>query len=143
MLTDITQTGGMAVLERMLQFAGARQKLISHNLANLSTPGFRPVDVSVSGFQAQLAEAVEQRRSGEAPACELPLESSGEVDVERDGLVLRPRPIGENILFHDGNDRDLERLMQDLAENYSTYRLAAELMRNRVGLVNTAIRERL
>jgi flagellar basal-body rod protein FlgB len=140
-LAGMTGSSGLSVLERMLQFGGERQRLIAHNIANISTPGFRPVDVSVEDFQAQLAEAVDRRRaSGEA---ELPLSDTREVEAEPDRLILRPVPIGENILFHDGNDRSLERLMQDLSENLAAYRFAAEMMRTRLGLINTAIRERL
>jgi flagellar basal-body rod protein FlgB len=143
MIGDMTNSGSVAVLERMLQFAGARQKLITHNIANLSTPGFRPVDVSTDRFQAQLADAVERRREGEPLSGGLVMESTNEVEVDSQGITLTPRPIGENLLFHDGNDRSLERLMQDLTENFTTFRFAAEMMRNRMALINTAIRERL
>ncbi len=124
-----------------MQFAGARQRLIASNLANISTPGFRPMDVSVSGFQAQLADAVDRRR-GQGGG-DLHLENTQEVKANADRMNLSPSPIGDNLLFHDGNDRSLERLMQDLTENFTSYRVAAELMRGRVALLNIAIRERL
>ena len=56
---------------------------------------------------------------------------------------IEGEPIGANLLFHDGNDRDLERTMQDLVENFMSFRLATELLRSRFELINTAIRERI
>ena len=127
MIDGVLNADALPVLERLARFAGARHRLIAHNIANLDTPGYRPVDLSVSDFQKQLAEFVADRRAGREPQ---PIE-------------LEPEPKGDNILFHDGNDRDLERTMQDLVENFLTFRMANELMRSRFELINTAIRERI
>jgi hypothetical protein len=51
--------------------------------------------------------------------------------------------VGENILFHDGNDRNPERIMQSLVENFITFRTAADLLKSRFNLINTAISERV
>lgn len=142
MIDGVTTSGALPVLERMMQFAGARHRLISNNLANLSTPGFRPEDVSVSAFQQSLRDAIDARKAGDR-AGGLALTDSREVVVHRDGLELRPQPRGDNILFHDGNDRDLERLMQSLVENIMAFRAASQLLRNRQLVLNEAIRERI
>jgi flagellar basal-body rod protein FlgB len=126
-IDGVLNADALPVLERLAQFAGTRHRLITHNIANLDTPGYRPVDLSVSDFQKQLAETVEDRRAGRTPA---PLE-------------LEPKPKGDNILFHDGNDRDLDRTMQDLVENFLTFRVANELLRSRFESINVAIRERV
>ena len=145
MIDGVTNTDAIGVLERLMQFAGARHRLIVNNVANLDTPGYRPLDVSVSAFQSQLAEAIDDRRAahGSASGGPLQLADSAQVELSRHGLTLHPEPIGDNLLFHDANDRDLERTMQDLVENFMTFRLAAELLRSRFDLVNTAIRERI
>lgn len=144
MIDGVTNADALPVLERFVQFSGARHRLIVHNIANLSTPDFRPLDVSTEDFQAQLGAAVDARREqhGERGG-DLPLESSRAVEVDGDRLVVHPRPAGDNILFHDGNDRDPERIMQDLVENFMAFRTASEFMRSRMELMNTAIRERL
>ncbi len=140
MIEILNSGGSLPVLERMLQFAGQRHRLIVDNIANLDTPGFRPADVSVRGFQDQLGAAIDRsRQAGGGP---LRLQDSPEVEVHRDGLTLHPQPAGENILFHDGNDRDLDRTMQDLVENFMTFRAAAELVRGYFGTINSAIAER-
>lgn len=142
MITELASTPAMSVLERLVQFAGQRHRLIVNNIANLDTPGFRPSDVSVEDFQARLGEAVDARREA-GPRGTLQPQDTTQVEFLHDGLVLNPEPIGDNILFHDGNDRDLDRTMQDLVENFFVFRTAAELLRGRVDLMNTAIAERV
>ena len=127
-----------------MPFAGHRHRLIVNNIANFSTPGYRAMDVSVDAFQAQLGEAVDARRKDHgASGGELELRDSRMIKYDSVGITLHPEPIGQNILFHDRNDRDLERTMQDLAENFMTFRVAADLLRSRMALLNTAIRERI
>ena len=140
MIDAVANADALPVLERLLQFAGQRHRLIVNNIANFDTPGFRPADVSVEAFQEQLAEAIDDRRARGGP---LEIKDSAQVELTPTGIELYPEPVGRNLLFHDGNDRDLERTMQDLAENFMTFRFAAELLRSRFDLVNTAIRERI
>lgn len=156
---NLTNSDGIPALERMVQFTAQRHRLILDNVANLSTPGFRPRDVSPEAFQAQLAQAIDQRRAGRgesSPAAlgvdlpanssaiaALPLQSTSEVEVAPDGLTLHPEPMNDNILFHDGNDRSVERVMQSLVENFMAFRASAQLLRSRLEIINTAIRERV
>jgi flagellar basal-body rod protein FlgB len=144
MIDGVTNAGAIPVLERLVQFAGRRHRLIVHNVANLNTPDFRPADVSVENFQAQLGRAIDGRRA-EHPnrGGRLDLASTRQVTVSEGGLDLNPAPLGENILYHDGNDRNPERIMQSLVENFITFRAAADLLTSRFNLINTAISERL
>jgi flagellar basal-body rod protein FlgB len=144
MIDGVTNADAIPVLERLMQFTGRRHRLIVHNVANLDTPQFRPADVSVKDFQAQLGEAIDRRRAGHANAGgRLDLPSTRQVTVTETGLDLHPSPVGENILFHDGNDRNPERIMQSLVENFITFRTAADLLKSRFNLINTAISERV
>ena len=142
MIDGLTNAGSLPVLERMFQFAGARHRLISNNIANFDTPYYRAQDVSPEAFQAQLGEAVDRRRDAYGNlGGELEFDSTDEVLVDAQGLRLDPHPIGENILFHDQNDRDLERTMQALAENFMMFRAAADLMKHQHGTLMAAITE--
>lgn len=144
MIDGITNSGAIPTLERLVQFAAGRHRIITHNIANLSTPNFRPVNVSVDAFQESLADAVDARRAGAGGRGDtLGLTDTDEIVFERDRMRLNPQPEGNNILFHDGNDRSLERLMQDLVENFMVFRQASELLRSRFEILNTAIRERI
>lgn len=142
-LSDLTSSGSLPALEMTLRFAGERQKLIAHNIANLTTPDFRQVEVSPRAFQSALARAVEARRQ-RGGVGSLALESGREISQRPDGsLKLTPRTATGGVLAHDRNNRDLERLMQDLAENTAVYRTAADLYKNRADLVKTAISQRV
>lgn len=141
MIEGITNGLDLPVLERVIQFTARRQDVIVNNIANISTPGFRPVDVSTADFQAQLGDAIDRRR--DAGGGDLQLRSTREVQVAEGGLQLNPGPTGDNLLFQDGNDRDLERIMQDLVQNFLVFRTTSELMQNRFEILNTAIRERI
>lgn len=176
MLEGLTNSDGIPALERLMQFTSARHRVIVNNIANLSTPGFRPQEVSPEAFQAQLGDAIDAQRAGRActdfganpidddpsvaasasggalapdvsgPAgrgAPLEMPSSREVEVLPDRLVLHPQAMGENVLFHDGNDRSVERVMQSLVENFMAYRASAQLLRSRLDIIRTAIRERV
>lgn len=145
LIGDITNSGAIGSLELTVRFAAQRQRLIAHNIANLDTPDFRQLEVSPKGFQKALSEAVEERRrrtGGEHG--ELRFSGNGEVERASDGrLVFNPRTPSGNILFHDRNNRDLERLMQDNAENAAAFRVATDLLRSRYEILRAAIAERV
>lgn len=144
MIEGVTNADAIPVLERLMQFAGARHRVITNNIANIDTPGFRPADLSVDAFQGQLRDAIDQRRQKHGNAGgSLAVENSNEVTISSDRIDVNPQPAGDNILFHDQNDRDLERSMQALVENFTVFRTAAQLLRSRMEIVNTAIRERI
>ncbi len=142
MIESVTGSDAIPVLERLIQFSGSRHRVITDNIANLDTPGYRPMDVSVEDFREHLGDAIDARRErgGEGP---LETADTGQVEFDPTGLTLHPEPIGENILFHDGGDRDLERTMQDLVENFLTFRVAVNLLKSRFALLNTAISGRV
>ena len=144
MIDQLTNADSLPVLERAFQFAGARHRVLSHNIANIDTPGFRPLDLSVESFQSELADAVDRRReAGGARGGPLEFGGTDEVQFEGDRIQIEPTPIGDNLLFHDGNDRDTERLMQGMVENFLVFRAAADLMRQQMDLLTTAITERV
>ncbi len=142
-LLDLIESGAIPVLETTMKFAARRQELIAHNIANIETPGFQQVDVSVAGFQKMLSEAVERRRSAGDEAGKFELEDSDEVRRGAGGeLILTPTTATGGILAHDRNNRDLERLMQDQTENAGAFRVATDLLRTRFDLIKTAISQR-
>lgn len=142
---DLLNSGAMPVLEMTARFSAQRQGVLAHNIANIDTPDFRPVDASPAAFQRMLREAVDRRRAAGASA---PLEWEETREVRRGGpgpfdLRLVPRTPTGNILFHDRNNRDLERLMQAQAENAGAFRVATDLLRSRYQLLGAAIGERV
>jgi flagellar basal-body rod protein FlgB len=140
MIDGFLGSSSLPALERSMQFMSARQKLLAGNLANVETPGFRPSDVDPKAFQASLREALEADSVNEQGSLEF--DSSAPVSFSDRGTELKPEALGENVMFHDGNDRSVERLMQKLSENAYAFRIASQLSRREFDLINTAIRER-
>lgn len=144
MIRGLTDGGSIPVLERVAQFTAARQELLAHNVANLDTPYFKPQDLDPEAFQSQLADAVDRRRRGPRPMSgTIELKDTRELSWNGDRLSARPTFRHENILFHDRNNRDLERIMQDVAENALAHTASLELLKGQYALLRTAIRERM
>lgn len=144
MMNEMFNSGAMPVLERLVQFTGARHGVIADNIANLSTPYYRPKDLSIEKFQKQLRRAVDQRRATPTPTeGELRLTDTREFRFHDDRLEAHAQPLDENIMFHDRNNRDLERIMQDLAENTLAHNAGMELLKSEFDLLKMAIRENL
>lgn len=145
MISELANSGGMPALEAVIRFTSQRQKVLAHNIANMTTPDFRPADLSVAGFQAQLRDAIEARRNraeaGEAG--ELRLSDSEEIkQLDSGEFVVNPTTGSNGLLKHDRNNTDPERLMQSVVENQATFRIAAELIRNRNEMLRAAIAQR-
>lgn len=144
MIDRLTNSGAMPTLERLLQFTQARQTVLADNIANLSTPYFKPRDLSPASFQKALGEALDKRRMKPNPVSgELQMKDTKQLAFRRDGMDIKPQRLNENILFHDENNRDLDRTMQKLVENTMAHNTAIELMRSELALLETAIRERM
>ena len=101
-------------LERYLDLLSTRQKLVASNIANADTPGFRTKDLD---FQSEFQNAI----SG-----------SGSPNIlEVAGLAVK----------NDGNNVSLDRESRLLSENALRFNAAAALLRSRIALVRTAIKE--
>ena len=144
MIAGLTNSGALPTLERLVQFTGARHRVLTNNIANLSTPYFKPSDLSVEDFQASLRSAIDRRRvTPDASFSPLEMRDTRELSFHPDRLEAHPQPANQNIMFHDRNNRDLERTMQSLAENTLTHNAGIQLLRNQFEMLKTAIRERL
>ncbi|MFA7236632.1 MAG: flagellar basal body rod protein FlgB [Phycisphaeraceae bacterium] len=145
MIEGLFNTGSLPVLERMVQFTSQRHKLLVNDIANVSTPGFVPTDVDPRKFQAVLAAAIDQRRQTQGGIYNGTIHPT---DTEQmrftdDTVQLAPSNSNDNILFHDGNNRSLESIMKDLAENTMAHNAGIEMIRNQMNLMDMAIRERV
>ncbi|MEK6701269.1 MAG: flagellar basal body rod protein FlgB [Planctomycetota bacterium] len=142
-MMGITDYGATGALEATIRFAGQRQRIIAHNIANISTPDFQSLDVSPIAFQKALSRAVDLRRkAGDSRGLDIP--STRELRKDSSGnLVLRPSTPSGNILGQDRNNSDIERLMQDQTENLMVYRSSIELLRSRSEMMRSALASRV
>ena len=145
-IDQLTNAGALPTLELTMRFAAQRQRLLAHNIANIDTPNLIQKDVSVAGFQRMLDKAIRERRAETGGMHgELPWRETRELQRRGSGgeLVIQPDSSGGGVLFHDRNNRDTERLMQSLTESTAAFRVASDLYRAQVGLLNVAISERV
>jgi flagellar basal-body rod protein FlgB len=105
--------GVTANLSRYMDLLSARQKLVTSNIANADTPGYRTQDVD---FQFEFMSLAK----GLAPQ-----------PIEPPGLVEKP----------DGNNVNMDREARLLAENAIRFNLASTLVRGQFKQIRDAIDE--
>tara|TARA_R110000868_G_scaffold411617_1_gene706230 strand:- start:312021 stop:312467 length:447 start_codon:yes stop_codon:yes gene_type:complete len=146
LIGNLESSGAMPAAEMLLKFAGQRQKIIAHNIANIDTPNFQTKDVDPQAFQEMLGDAIGKRRKKNGGASGA-LEWKESNEIKRIGrgndFQLNPTSSQGGILHHDRNDRDLERMMQDMVENATAYRVAADLLRSQRNQLQNAIAQRV
>lgn len=143
LIEGLFNRGSMPVLQQVMSFTEARQEVLANNISNFDTVGYKVQDLPVREFFSTLREAVEKRnrRGAEAP---LQFHSTGNLRWDQQGrLEAKPVEIPENnILFHDQNNRFVEKQMSDMAQNALLHNVTAELLRQQYSLLETAIRGR-
>lgn len=127
-------------LEQLMQFTWARQQVLTHNIANIDTPGYRVQDLSVSDFQNALSDAI---RNKGANGGQLVLRGQQVRTGDHGGLVFSPDAAkGYNVLSRDQANRHVEKQMSAMAENSLTFNVASELLRKQFEGLKQAIRQR-
>lgn len=144
MISDLSTAGALPALEKMFLFSGQRQRLIAQNIANIDTPNYQGVDVDAKGFQRALGDAIDKRkRQNGGVSGDLDLSQSRQVRMVGGQMQLNPTTPIDGVLFQDRNQRDLERLMQDMVENATMFRIASDLLRKNQSLIRGAIAQRV
>ena len=134
----------MPVLEQVMKFTEARNEVLVNNLTNFDTVGYKVQDLPMSEFFGALEEAV-KHRDGRGAGEKLEMKSTRHLQWDSQGR-LKTRPVeieGNNILFHDQNNRFVEKQMSELSKNALLHNVAAELLRQQYGLLQTALRGRM
>lgn len=100
-------------LQTYMDMISMRQKLVSSNIANADTPGYKTQDIDLkNSFQSMLTGGIAQQ-----------------ADVH--DLATK----------NDGNNVDLDREARLLAENSMKFNMAATLMKSQLTQVREAIKE--
>jgi flagellar basal-body rod protein FlgB len=113
-----------AVLDRVIRFTESRHKLLANNIANIDTPGYKMKDLSVKQFQSDLQEAIDRNQL--SPEAASP-EAAGKTDYS------------QYLLFHDQNNRSIEKQVSTITENTILHNTAVELLRSQYSLLAKAI----
>jgi flagellar basal-body rod protein FlgB len=130
-IENLLNQGNAPLLTELLKFTSQRHKLLAENIVNVDTPGYLQKDLSVEKFQQVLQQRLEMKSSA-------PPGSVGFDDIRVD--VENPT---SGILFHDGNNRSMEKLMTDQAKNALMHNMVVELLRKQFASLETALKERI
>jgi flagellar basal-body rod protein FlgB len=118
MVSKMIDSISTQMLTRYLDVAALRQKVLTANVANIDTPGYRTRDVD---FADAMKRADTNRETG----------AERSLVREVGGLMERP----------DGNNVSLDRESLALAENQLKFRLGAQLLRSEFRKLSAAINE--
>jgi len=129
--------GPTPLIEQMVKFTEKRARLLGEDISNLSTPNYVNKDLSLDRFQQLLSKAAEERdravQNGELAHNEQPV-----ADV-----ATKVETPSSNILFHDRNNRSVEQLMSDQAQNAMLHNMMIELLRRQFSQIQEALREKV
>ena len=133
----------MPVLQAVLSFTEARHEVLANNVSNFDTVGYKMKDLPKEEFFSALDEAVERRdRLGAGAALQIKatrhLQWDGRGNFRADPVELE----GNNILFHDRNNRFVEKQISEMSQNAILHNVAVEMLRGQYELLQTAIREK-
>jgi flagellar basal-body rod protein FlgB len=144
LIEGMLNRGSMPVLEQVMNFTEARHEVLVNNISNFDTPGYKVKDLPAEEFFSALREAVtrrDQRGAGD------PLTPRSTRNLKWDSLGrLKAQAVelkDNNILFHDNNNRFVEKQLSSMAQNALRHNIAAELLKGKYESLHTAIRGRL
>ncbi len=136
MIENIMFNQAMGLLEKGLDAASLRNRVIANNLANVDTPGFKRSDVL---FEDELRKALSQQ--GKITGY---ITNARHIPIGgRPVAAVTPQvvPSNDTTMRNDGNNVDIDREMAALAKNTIIYTALAQELNGEFGKLRTAITE--
>ena len=121
------------VLQKGLEASGMRQQVLSNNVANIDTPGFKRSDVD---FQAVLGAALGEKSGALSMKQSSTKHIAGLVDRGGAGVVMDQ----STSLRNDGNNVDVDKEMTNVAENGLYYNSLTRTISSQLGLLRMVIK---
>ena len=121
------------LLVKVVEFTQARQKVLSRNINNLHTFGYVPRDLAVEEFSGLLNDAIEEHIRSQR----LVLRDTESIKFGVSGSFEAKPMVDEYAkeLFEENRDKYLELQISKLLENSLNQRVAAELLRQKQGML--------
>jgi flagellar basal-body rod protein FlgB len=113
-MQEVRVNNSMSILESMLAITAFRRKVLSSNIANADTPGYRARDIS---FQGELDRALKGGRPS--------------FDIFETPSTMQNR---------DGNTVNLDIEMTKVAENSLIFNTATQIMATKIRMYKDALR---
>ena len=126
----------LAALSKKISWLTARQKVVTENVANADTPGFKASDLRPLDFRKELAEVTHSSSPKLAPTTTDPRHLVGTEAAARLDPVVEKTTTDRDI---NGNTVSLEDEMMKVSDNASDYQLMTNLYKKQVALIKTAI----
>ncbi|MHC4423924.1 MAG: hypothetical protein ACYSWR_04570 [Planctomycetota bacterium] len=122
------------LLVKIVEFTQARQKILSRNINNVHSFGFVPEDLAVDEFSQLLGEAIDEHIRNQR----LVLRDTESIKFGVSGS-FKAKPIVDEYakeLLEESRDEYLELQISKLMENSLNQRVAAELLRQKQGMIS-------
>lgn len=132
-LTSLITDNITEILIEIVKFTQFRQKILVQNIINIHSPGFVPRDLEVDEFSTVLNNAIDEHVQNR----HLLLYDTENINFRAAGdLELRPI-VDEHAerLLEEDRDEYIEWQIDKLWENSLSQKVAAELLRQKVGAV--------
>ena len=129
---DLKDTGLFRLMSDKMAWHNQRQQVLSQNIANADTPGFRPQDLAGFDFKKQLRASTNMQLAGGQSGHlkgTLPDKVGFKSGEERNPYETSP----------DGNAVVLEEQMLKVGQNAVDYQTVTNLYRKQVGMLRTAM----
>lgn len=125
----------ISLMEKLLDAKWLRNRILSNNIANADTPGYKRSDVS---FEEVLKKNMEQENV-------LALTTTHKNHISNIKMVsdIQPRIFVQNdtTLRNDRNNVDIDKEMVELTKNTLSYNMTADQLQRVFQLLNMAISE--
>lgn len=130
---NIDEIGLFGALKGKMTWLSQRQRLVAQNVANATTPGFKPRDLKPMDFSAMM------RGQSEATGLGLSTTNVSHMNIEGAGSYS-PRSVmsPDSETTMDGNSVVLEEQMLKMAESRMQYEAAIGFYQKSLGLIRMA-----
>ena len=122
------------LLVKIVEFTQTRQKILSRNINNVHSFGFVPKDLEVDEFSELLSEAIDEHIRNQR----LVLRDTENIKFGISGS-FEAKPVVDEYakeLLEESRDEYLELQISKLLENSLNQRVAAELLRQKQGMIS-------
>jgi flagellar basal-body rod protein FlgB len=116
-------------LERSLDYASTKNRVISNNIANIDTPNYKAKEVSFSNVLNETIHSFEARQTNPR---HIPFENQ-----KRTHTITTNNSTAYN---HNGNNVDVDREMTELAKNQIYYNGLIDRLNGKFNSLQTVIR---
>lgn len=129
---NLDKIGLFGALQTKMGWLGERQKVVAQNVANASTPGFRPRDLKPVDFAAVMAGDTQNN------SVPLRLTNTGHMDIQGGASAHRSVISPDSETTMDGNQVVLEEQMLKMAESRMQFEAAIGFYQKSLGLIRMA-----